>query len=54
MHCGYSKEVFADNMRLSMSLSSPLAMLRAVNMASVVVHLNESDDCPGMFELHPS
>eukprot|EP00873_Tetraselmis_striata_P042730 jgi/Tetstr1/462994/TSEL_007933.t1 len=47
-------EEFADTLRLAVALTSPVALLRAIRLRTIVIYLTESEFDPSELLIHPS
>eukprot|EP00873_Tetraselmis_striata_P025276 jgi/Tetstr1/445540/TSEL_033314.t1 len=56
-HCaislGKEDEEFADTLRLEVALTSPVALLRAIRLRTIVIYLKESEYDPSELLIHP-
>eukprot|EP00873_Tetraselmis_striata_P016066 jgi/Tetstr1/436330/TSEL_025168.t1 len=50
---GKEDEGFADTLRLAVALTSPVALLRAVRLRTMVIYLTESEFDPSELLVHP-
>eukprot|EP00873_Tetraselmis_striata_P038220 jgi/Tetstr1/458484/TSEL_044890.t1 len=50
---GQEDEEFADTMRLAVALTSPVALLRAIRLRTIVIYLTESKFDPSELLIHP-
>eukprot|EP00873_Tetraselmis_striata_P002781 jgi/Tetstr1/423045/TSEL_013816.t1 len=50
---GKEDEEFADTMRMAVSLTSPIALLRVVRLRTIVIYLTESEFDPSELLVHP-
>eukprot|EP00873_Tetraselmis_striata_P018112 jgi/Tetstr1/438376/TSEL_026942.t1 len=50
---GKEDEEFADTLRLAMALTSPVALLRAIRLRTIVIYLTESEFDPSALLIHP-
>eukprot|EP00873_Tetraselmis_striata_P008274 jgi/Tetstr1/428538/TSEL_018532.t1 len=50
---GKEDEEFADTMRLAVALTSPVALLRAIPLRTIVIYLTESEFDPSELLIHP-
>eukprot|EP00873_Tetraselmis_striata_P022280 jgi/Tetstr1/442544/TSEL_030642.t1 len=50
---GKEDEEFADTLRMAVALTSPIALLRAVRLRTIVIYLTESEFDPSELLVHP-
>eukprot|EP00873_Tetraselmis_striata_P045500 jgi/Tetstr1/465764/TSEL_010389.t1 len=50
---GQEDEEFADTLRLAVALTSPVALLRAIRLRTIVIYLTESEFDPSELLIHP-
>eukprot|EP00873_Tetraselmis_striata_P037552 jgi/Tetstr1/457816/TSEL_044361.t1 len=50
---GKEDEEFGDTLRLAVALTSPVALLRAVRLRTIVIYLTESEFDPSELLIHP-
>eukprot|EP00873_Tetraselmis_striata_P006481 jgi/Tetstr1/426745/TSEL_001682.t1 len=50
---GHEAEDFADTLRLAVALTSPVAMLRAIRLRTIVIYLTDSEFDPSELLIHP-
>eukprot|EP00873_Tetraselmis_striata_P029002 jgi/Tetstr1/449266/TSEL_036469.t1 len=50
---GKEDEEFADTLRMAVALTSPVAILRAVRLRTIVIYLTESEFDPSELLVHP-
>eukprot|EP00873_Tetraselmis_striata_P044134 jgi/Tetstr1/464398/TSEL_009191.t1 len=50
---GKEDEEFADTLRLAVALTSPVALLRAIRLHTIVIYLTESEFDPSELLIHP-
>eukprot|EP00873_Tetraselmis_striata_P010785 jgi/Tetstr1/431049/TSEL_020766.t1 len=50
---GKEDEEFADTLRLAVALTSPVALLRAIRLRTIVIYLTESEFDPSELLIHP-
>eukprot|EP00873_Tetraselmis_striata_P012837 jgi/Tetstr1/433101/TSEL_022433.t1 len=50
---GKEDEEFADTLRLAVALTSPVALLRAIRLRTIVIYLTESEFDPSDLLIHP-
>eukprot|EP00873_Tetraselmis_striata_P021551 jgi/Tetstr1/441815/TSEL_030032.t1 len=50
---GHEDEEFADTMRLTVALTSPVALLRAIRLRTIVIYLTDSEFDPSELLIHP-
>eukprot|EP00873_Tetraselmis_striata_P040811 jgi/Tetstr1/461075/TSEL_006222.t1 len=50
---GKEDEEFADTLRLAVALTSPVALLRAIRLRTIVIYLTESEFDPSELRIHP-
>eukprot|EP00873_Tetraselmis_striata_P019013 jgi/Tetstr1/439277/TSEL_027719.t1 len=50
---GKEGEEFADTLRLAVALTSPIALLRAIRLRTIVIYLTESEFDPSELVIHP-
>eukprot|EP00873_Tetraselmis_striata_P041794 jgi/Tetstr1/462058/TSEL_007128.t1 len=50
---GQEDEEFADTMRMAVALTSPVALLRAIRLRTIVIYLTESEFDPSELLIHP-
>eukprot|EP00873_Tetraselmis_striata_P014624 jgi/Tetstr1/434888/TSEL_023885.t1 len=50
---GQEDEEFADTLRLAVALTSPVALLRAIRLRTIVIYLTESEFDPSEMLIHP-
>eukprot|EP00873_Tetraselmis_striata_P038225 jgi/Tetstr1/458489/TSEL_044895.t1 len=50
---GQEDEEFADTLRLTVALTSPFVLLRAIRLRTIVIYLTESEFDPSELFIHP-
>eukprot|EP00873_Tetraselmis_striata_P024336 jgi/Tetstr1/444600/TSEL_032449.t1 len=50
---GKEDEEFVDILRMAVALTSPIALLRAVRLRTIVIYLTESEFDPSELLVHP-